>query len=104
MINSIKRLLGIETIDMSELAKNGATIIDVRSKGEFQRGHIKGAKNIPVDAIQSKLKTLKKDDTIICYCQSGARSGIARRILKSKGYTHVYNGGSYMRLQNRLRS
>ena len=47
------------TIDYAELVKNGAIIVDVRTKGEFQGGHIKGSINIPLDTINSKIEELK---------------------------------------------
>ncbi len=43
MINAIKGLFNWEKTDFSELVKNGAIILDVRSEGEFKSGHIKGA-------------------------------------------------------------
>ena len=48
------------TIDFSELIKQGAIVLDVRSKGEYQGGHIKGSINIPVDVLSSNLGKLKK--------------------------------------------
>ena len=46
--------------DFSELIKNGAVIIDVRSKGEYASGHIKGSLNIPLDSIQGNIEQIKK--------------------------------------------
>lgn len=54
MLNTIKRLLGIgPKVDYSELLKQGAVILDVRSKGEYQGGHINGSVNIPVDILRN---------------------------------------------------
>ena len=105
MLNSIKQMLGIgPKVDYAELVKNGAIILDVRSKGEFQGGHIKGSKNIPVDSLSSNLKQLKdKNKTIITCCASGMRSASAKNILKSNGYADVHNGGGWSSLQNRIR-
>jgi rhodanese-related sulfurtransferase len=75
----------------------------VRSKGEFNGGHIKGAINIPVDSLSSNLGKLKdKKKPIITCCASGMRSASARGILKSNGYEEVHNGGGWMSLQNKL--
>lgn len=104
MMNAIKSLLGIgPKTDYSELIKQGAIILDVRSKGEFSSGHVKGSINIPVDQLTNNLAKLKdKNKCIVCCCASGMRSGSAKRILQSKGYNAVYNAGSWQSLQNKL--
>ena len=94
--------LGAKT-DYSELIKQGAIILDVRSKGEFSGGNIKNSINIPLDQLSNNLSKLKdKDKCIICCCASGMRSGLAKRILESKGYKAVFNGGGWNSLQNKL--
>jgi rhodanese-related sulfurtransferase len=104
MINAIKNLFGFGTkVDYSDLVKQGAIILDVRSKGEFQGGHIKGSINIPVDTLNNNLNKLKKDNPIITCCASGMRSASAKRILKSNGFTEVHNGGGWSSLQNKRR-
>ena len=65
MIESIKKLFGIgPKVDIGELIRNGAIIVDVRSKGEYSSGHVKGSINIPLDQLGSNLAKLKKDKTI----------------------------------------
>ena len=104
MINAIKNIFGFGTkVDYADLVKQGAIILDVRSKGEFQGGHIKGSINIPVDTINNNLNKLKKDNPIITCCASGMRSASAKRILKSNGFTEVHNGGGWSSLQNKIR-
>ena len=90
------------TVDFSELIKQGAIVLDVRSKGEYQGGHIKGSINIPVDVLSSNLGKLKKDKTIITCCASGMRSASAKSILQSNGFANVHNGGGWMSLQNKI--
>jgi rhodanese-related sulfurtransferase len=103
MINAIKNLLGLGSkVDFSELIKNGAIILDVRSKGEYQGGHINGSINISVDNLSNNLNKLKKDKPIITCCASGMRSATAKSILKSNGFTNVHNGGGWMSLQNKI--
>jgi len=103
MINAIKNLFGFGTkVDYADLVKQGAIILDVRSKGEFQGGHIKGSINIPVDTLNNNLNKLKKDNPIITCCASGMRSASAKSILKSNGFTEVHNGGGWSSLQNKL--
>jgi len=104
MLAAIKNILGMgPKTDFNELIKQGAVILDVRSKGEFSGGHIKNSINIPVDQLSNNLSKLKnKDKSIICCCASGIRSGAAKRILESNGYKAVYNGGGWSALQNNL--
>ena len=104
MIGSIKNLLGLGAkMDYAQLIKNGAIIIDVRSKEEYSGAHINGSINIPVDQLGNSLAKLKdKTKPIITCCASGMRSALAKSILKSNGYTEVYNGGGWSSLQNKI--
>ncbi len=104
MINTLKKIFGLGPgVNYAELVKNGAIILDVRSKGEFAGGHIKGAINISVDTLRNNLSKLKdKNQPIITCCASGMRSASAKSILKSNGYTQVYNGGGWGSLQSKL--
>lgn len=104
MINTLKKIFGLgPAVNYAELVKEGALILDVRSKGEFAGGHIKGAVNISVDTLRNNLPKLKdKNQAIITCCASGMRSASAKSILKSNGYTQVYNGGGWSSLQNKL--
>ncbi|MBL7765659.1 MAG: rhodanese-like domain-containing protein [Chitinophagaceae bacterium] len=105
MINILKKLFGLggPEVNFKQILKEGAIILDVRSSGEFASGHIKGAINIPVDQIVKNLSKLKdKNKPIITCCASGMRSASAKSVLKSNGYTQVYNGGGWSSLQNRI--
>lgn len=105
MLNTLKQLFGLgPKTDYNELKNRNALIIDVRSKGEFNGGHIKGSLNIPLDQINKNLSKIKdKDRPIITCCASGMRSASAKGILKSAGYQEVYNGGGWMSLNNKLK-
>jgi phage shock protein E len=89
-------------IDLQEVISNGAVIVDVRSKGEFQSGHLRDSINMPVDNLEQNLKKLNKNKPVITCCASGARSASAVRILKSHGFEEVYNGGSWNSLKKYL--
>jgi phage shock protein E len=105
MIALIKSIFGLgPKVDYAQLIKEGAVIVDVRSKGEYAGGHIKSSVNIPLDALSNNLAKLKdKNVPIITCCASGMRSASAKGLLISKGYTKVYNGGGWMSLQNKIR-
>jgi rhodanese-related sulfurtransferase len=97
----LEKLFGPKT-DYKTLLKNGAVIVDVRSAAEFNGGHIKGARNISVELVQSRVKELLQlKKPIITCCASGVRSGMAARILKSAGI-EAYNGGSWSGLQSKI--
>lgn len=104
MLGFLKKIFGGATVNYKELVNNGAIIADVRSAGEFRAGHIPGSKNFPLDNIRAKVAELKKlNKPVITVCRSGARSGMAKGILKSAGI-EVYNGGPWTSLKNKIAS
>jgi phage shock protein E len=105
MINLLKKLFGIgRAVNYAELVKQGAIIVDVRSKEEFNGGHIKGSVNISVDTLKNNLDKIKdKNKTIITCCASGMRSASAKSILKANGYSVVLNGGGWNSLQHKIK-
>ncbi|WP_291726105.1 rhodanese-like domain-containing protein [Bernardetia sp.] len=104
MIDALKNLFNSKPpTDYKKLLQEGAIIVDVRTKGEYAGGHIKNSKNIPLDTLEKQLSQLKdKTQPIITCCASGMRSGSAKRLLESKGYTNVYNGGGWASLNNKI--
>jgi phage shock protein E len=104
MLETLKKLFGTAPkTDYAELVKEGALIIDVRTKGEYAGGHIRGSVNIPLDKIDANLGKLKsKNQVIITCCASGSRSGLAQSGLKSRGYANVHNGGSWVSLSRKI--
>ena len=76
-----------------ELIKSGAQVVDVRTPEEFRDGAFPGAVNVPVNDLPRRMGELKKDKAVVLYCASGARSGVAARMLKQAGYTQVVNAG-----------
>ncbi|MEW5742762.1 MAG: rhodanese-like domain-containing protein [Myxococcota bacterium] len=75
--------------------KDKAFLLDVRTPEEFAEGHIAGATNIPVQVLESRLSALpaKKDQDIVVYCRSGARSARAKAMLEAAGFTKVHDLG-----------
>lgn len=70
-------------------------ILDTRTVGEYDRGHIDGAKHIPIDSLRNEIDKLPKDKLIYVYCHSGLRSYVACRILSQLGYDCVNISGGY---------
>lgn len=76
---------------------SGSIVLDVRTKAEFNNGHIARVININIfdTAFQKEVQKLDRKKNIYIYCQSGRRSTRALDFLKSVGYEHLYelNGG-----------
>jgi rhodanese-related sulfurtransferase len=83
---------GVKTVDsagVSAAQAKGAQVIDVRTAGEFQLGHIPGAKNVPVDTIASAAANWDRNATYVVYCASGARSAEAVKTMTSMGFKNI---------------
>lgn len=77
--------------DADKLPRDGSvTLLDTRTVGEFNRGHIEGFYNIPVDELRERIDEIPEGKPVYVICQSGLRSYIACRILQGYGYD-VYN-------------
>ena len=81
--------------DLADLPHDGSvTLLDVRTVSEYNKGHIEGFQNIPVDDLRERLDEFEKGKTVYVICQSGLRSYIATRILEENGYeTFNFSGG-----------
>ncbi len=102
MLEAIKSLFGMDKTDYADLVKQGAVIVDVRSRNEYSVGHIKNSLNIPVDELEKNLSELSKDKVIITCCASGIRSASAKNILQNNGYKNVQNGGGWISLNKKI--
>lgn len=73
--------------DVQNLPRDGsATLLDVRTQTEVQRGRIDGFMNIPLDSLRERISEIPKDKPVYVHCHSGQRSYIACRILSGCGY------------------
>ncbi len=89
-------------VDYKALLEQGAIIVDVRTKPEFQSGHIAKSINVPLDQVKKRAVELKrKNKPLILCCASGMRSGSATSILKAEGI-ECYNGGSWGKVQRKI--
>ena len=80
-------------------------IIDVRTKSEWDYDHLERAIHLPLDAIESGIKSLvkDKDTTVYLYCRSGNRSGKALKIMQKLGYTNAVNAGGIKDAKERFK-
>ena len=66
-------------------------VVDVRTAGEYQAGHLSGAQNVPVDQIQSAAQSWDRSKALLVYCATGARSSSAVQQLESMGFKTIYH-------------
>jgi phage shock protein E len=101
MLHFVKKLFGTNSTNISEVIQKGCLILDVRTKGEYSSGHVKGSKNIPLNELSGQMKSLKKDLPIVTCCASGMRSASAASLLRNAGF-EAYNGGSWTSVQSKM--
>ncbi|MCI1779295.1 MAG: FAD-dependent oxidoreductase [Bacteroidales bacterium] len=77
--------------EMQSIDKTANLIIDVRTKLEYDFGHIPGAVNIPLDDMRKCIGEIPHDEPIVIYCKIGLRGYLAERILLGRGYKNVRN-------------
>lgn len=80
-----------EYVSDFEQADKDYYLLDVRTPGEFDAGHIAGAENIAVETLSQNLSSIPTDKPIVLYCRSGNRSATATQILKDAGFTEIYD-------------
>lgn len=83
---------GIRNVDQAGVEaaqKAGAKVVDVRTAGEFEMGHIPGAVNVPVDQVATELASWDKNATYVVYCATGARSASAVSTMQSMGFKNI---------------
>jgi len=87
---------------LNEILKSPVhTIIDVRTKEEFEQGHAEGAINIPVEKVVAEIEKINQmPHPIVLCCESGRRSGQAHIYLSQHGINNTYNGGSWLEIHN----
>lgn len=86
-------LKGIFAGDLAQRIESGddLTILDVRKKEEFTKGHLPGAQHIFLGYLPDQLDKIQRDKTVVTFCGSGRRAIIAASILKNAGFEHVNN-------------
>tara|TARA_B100000780_G_scaffold65500_1_gene43033 strand:+ start:224 stop:541 length:318 start_codon:yes stop_codon:yes gene_type:complete len=91
----MKLSLSIVTmLSMFSLSASDVLVIDVRTQGEWDSGHLENAQHIEWQNILELAETASKDQEIYLYCRSGNRSGRAAKILKDNGFEQAINAGS----------
>jgi rhodanese-related sulfurtransferase len=91
-----------ESVQWNELADrmaDGARLIDVRTPGEFNAGHVDGAINIPVDDLRERFAEIPKENVIVT-CQVGQRGHTASTLLRELGIKAANLDGGYKTWSN----
>lgn len=103
MLNFLKNILNPTGHQaLTEALNGGAYLVDVRTPAEFSAGSVKGAVNIPLDAISKHLGKFAGKKRIVVFCRSGNRSSQAKRILDQNGINNVIDGGTWQNVQQLL--
>ena len=94
-------LAGVQPIAHSHQSQDNDQrfVLDVRSPGEFARGSIPNAVNIPIEQLRERINELPRDRPIATYCQVGQRGYLATRLLAQRGFDVVNLSGGYTTYQ-----
>jgi len=97
LLNGDFRQVNIDKV--RELVEKGSTVIDVRERYEYERGHIKGAINIPLSELRDRIGEIPRDKPVYLHCRTGQRSYNATLALQNMGFNNVINiAGSFLGL------
>lgn len=97
-LSKLKETLFGPPTDYDALLKEGAVIVDVRTKQEFQHAHAKKSQNIPLSNLGAKVGALK-GKKVILVCKSGGRAGQAKSMLAQNGI-EAYNAGPWQTVKS----
>ena len=98
MFNLLKKIPALSPEETAlKVGKEGVGFIDVRTVHEYQGGHARGAKNIPLDVLEERVNELQVFEEVYIICQSGGRSASAVEYLRPLGINAVnVSGGTTM--------
>jgi rhodanese-related sulfurtransferase len=95
---ALTRVGKISASKARDLVAAGAQLIDVRTRGEYESGHLTGAKNVPLDELPAHALALATTGKpLVVYCQSGMRSARAKHLLRAAGAADVHDLGAMSR-------
>ena len=103
---AIKEMKGadLEAIEQDKKKKETVLVVDVRSKEEYDQGHVKWAINMPIDTFEQEVSKLDayKDKAVITICNSGKKSQQAAEILVNNGFKDVTNAEGVKKFEYKL--
>jgi DNA-binding transcriptional ArsR family regulator len=79
----------VDTEELLGLLRDGdVVVLDVRPRGEYRAGHIAGARSVPVEEIEERLREIPEGKMLVAYCRGPycVFSDDAVRLLRARGY------------------
>jgi rhodanese-related sulfurtransferase len=96
----LDKIQSISSDEMKAEIDNGCHVLDVRKPGEWNAGHVKDAKFVPLSEFPQAFAKLNKDRRYIVHCGGGYRSMTAISIMRNHGFTDLANvSGGYSSIQ-----
>lgn len=104
MFGNVKEIEALQLARLLGQKEKGVRVIDVRGMGEIAAGTVPGAEPLPLHTLPLKVSELKRDETLVFVCRSGARSAQACAFLSQHGFEKIFNlrGGMMAWAQNGL--
>jgi len=90
--------------NLSKLYRNGAILLDVRTRQEYEIDHVPDSRNIPLHELEERHAELDRDAAYITVCSHGIRSKKGVQVLKKNGFKNIYDGGPLSSLRHQLQS
>ena len=87
-------VVDVDAQEMQELVDEGVLVVDVRTEGEYQAGHIPGAELVPINDIPAVSQGWDKTEPIAIYCATGSRSIEVVNYLAEQGFETIYHYAS----------
>lgn len=91
MQTEVKVLTAKEVKELIEKNDDDIFILDVRTRKEYDAGHIRGANLVPIQELEDNIHKIPKDKIVIVHCAKGGRSTKAVNMLRDKGLKELYN-------------
>jgi phage shock protein E len=92
----IERLLSFFLPEPPEIDPGEEVVfVDVRTRPEWEQGHVAGARLIPHTQMTARWTELRKhrEKRVLVYCRTGSRSRVATRVLQANGFERAENAG-----------
>ena len=103
-ITGFSPALTVSEID-TYLEGKKAVWIDVRDVFSYEKAHVEGAVNIPIEVLSTTMAQLNKEDLIFVYDKTGKKGHQALRMLVGAGFKNVFNvSGGFISLSNYVRA
>jgi glyoxylase-like metal-dependent hydrolase (beta-lactamase superfamily II)/rhodanese-related sulfurtransferase len=92
-LKETQQLSQLSVCDLKSALKRGDApfVLDVRTPGEWEAGHIHGAMHLPLPKLSARLSEVPRDQPVAVVCGSGYRSSIAASLLRTRRFTRAQN-------------